>query len=234
MRNPWNQGIYQVDLPYRPGDGEKELKIRCTSCSKSDKSHDMFLFMKDGESWGSIPHWENTFRDQAKISNFRRRVGEAGTWVFTFATADTERKVVVTNEDCKKILQWFIDAWGEVYADGKMQVVVSRMGMDGAMGERLRASPVSQDTPLSTSSNHLKYEVKKDSNVEVFIRNLSNDTTGFTPVWFEDGQTEKLKPVSLRPGEEKNLIELEIDRDCQVHLMDSGTRLLKLEFVTRA
>lgn len=234
MTNPWNKGIYQVDLPYRPGDGEKELKIRCTSCLKGDEPQDMFLFMKNGESWGSIPHWERTLRDQAKISNFRRRVGEAGTWVFTFATADTERKVVVANEDCEEILQWFIDAWGEVYAEGKMQVVVSRMGKDGAMGERLRASPVSQDTPLSRSSNHLQYEVKKDSDVEVFIRNLSNGTTGFTPVWFEDGANVKLEPVSLRAGEEKRVVELEIDCDCQVHLMHSDTPLLKLEFVTRA
>ena len=154
--------------------------------------------------------------------------------MFTFATTDEERKVVVTNTDCEEILKWFMDAWGEEYAEGKMQVVVSRMGMGGAMGERLRASPVSQDTPLSTSSNHLKYEVKKDSNVEVFIRNLSNKTTGFTPVWFEDGQTGKLTPVSLRAGEEKRVVELEIDCDSQVHLMDSDTPLLKLEFVTRA
>ncbi len=196
----------------------------------------MFLFMKDGESWGSIPHWERAPRDQAKILNFRHQVVglEAGTWMFTFATTDEERKVVVTNTDCEEILKWFMDAWGEEYAEGKMQVVVSRMGMGGAMGERLRASPVSQDTPLSTSSNHLKYEVKKDSNVEVFIRNLSNKTTGFTPVWSEDGKKGKLTPVSLRAGEEKRVVELEIDCDCQVHLMDSGTPLLELEFVTRA
>ena len=154
--------------------------------------------------------------------------------MFTFATTDEERKVVVTNKDCEEILKWFMDAWGEEYAEGKMQVVVSRMGMGGAMGERLRAWPVSQDTPLSTSSNHLKYEVKKDSNVEVFIRNLSNETTGFTPVWFEDGKTGKLTPVSLRAGEEKRVVELEIDCDCRVHLMHSDTPLLKLEFVTRA
>jgi hypothetical protein len=228
--------MYTVHIPYLSGAGEKELKIRCTSCSKRDEPQDMFLFMKDGESWGSIPHWERAPRDQAKILNFRHQVVglEAGTWMFTFATTDEERKVVVTNTDCEEILKWFMDAWGEEYAEGKMQVVVSRMGMGGAMGERLRAWPVSQDTPLSTSSNHLKYEVKKDSNVKVFIRNLSNKTTGFTPVWFEDGQTGKLTPVSLRAGEEKNLIELEIDRDCQVHLMDSGTPLLELEFVTRA
>ncbi len=219
MSNPWNQGRYQVDLPYHPGDGEKELKISCTSGSKSDESHDMFLFMRNGESWGSIPHWDRAPRGQAKISNFRRRVGESGTWVFTFATADTERKVVVANEDCEEILQWFIDDWGEVYAEGKMQVVVSGMGMHGAMGERLRASPVNQDTPLSTSSNHLKYQVKKDSDIEVFIRNLSTETTSFTPVWFEGESTQKLKPVSLLAGEEKRVVELEIDHDCQVHLV---------------
>ena len=176
-----------------------------------------------------------------KIVNCSRRMHKESFYKFTFKSGEgkheSQHEVLIENKDCEKVLQWFCNAWGEVDITGKMQVVVEIVGTDlrDDIGYRLMAMSTQSDV-----SNERRYYVKVKSIIRVSIRNLSNETISFTPVYHpsslqEEPDEEPDPRVSLPKGIETKLSRIQVDCNFEWSLEDSnGVMMPKLIFETGA
>jgi hypothetical protein len=223
-----------VDPPPTPAN--KRLEINCKPCGLG-QDQCMVLYLDDkNEPWGRIPHWERGEVRAAKIVNCRRTPHARGLWKFTFKSVEArrehQREVLIDARDCERVLQWFCNAWGEVDKTGKMQVSVETVGMYGDdIGYRLLAT-----SPPSTVSNECRYYVKANSMIRVAIRNLSNESISFTPVYRASGLEPDPDPnVTLSEGAEALLSMIQVDCDFAWSLENSGgVPLPKLVFEIEA
>ena len=194
------------------------LVIICKSRSNTDKDREMVLYLDDKkEPWGQIPHGDRALIKREKIVNCSRLIHNESLYKFTFKSGEgkheSQHEVLIENKDCEKVLQWFCNAWGEMDITGKMQVVVEIVGTDlrDDIGYRLMAMSTQSDV-----SNERRYHVKVKSIIRVSIRNLSNETISFTPVYHpsslqEEPDEEPDPRVSLPKGIETKLSRIQVD-----------------------
>jgi hypothetical protein len=212
------------------------LAINVRSRFSTDKDQAMLLYLDDNlEAWGRIPHWERGEVRAGKIVNCRREIYNERLEKFTFKSLDgryeDQREVLVENDDCEKVLQWFCNAWGEADATGKLQVVVETVGtgVTDDIGYRVTAVP----TPVS---DERRYRVKADSMIRVAIRNLSHETISFTPVYRASGaEPDPEAEVSLPAGAEASLCSILVDCDFEWSLENArGVAMPRLVFEMEA
>jgi hypothetical protein len=209
------------------------LAINVKSSFKTHRDQEMLLYLDEKmEPWGRVPHWDRGEIRAGKIVNFRHAIYNESLYKFTFKSLDgrdeDQREVFIENGDCEKVLQWFRDAWGEVDATGKVQVVVETVGagVTHDIGYRLMAVP----TPSNVSNERL-YKVKVNSMIRVAIRNLSNNTISFTPVYRASGsKPDPESDVSLSAGAEDLLCPIQVDSDFEWSLENSRGDMPKLIF----
>ena len=224
------------------GTENERLAINCKSLSITNKDQEMVLYLDDKkEPWGQIPKWDRAEITAEKIVNCSRRMHNESFYKFTFKSGEgkheSQHEVLIENKDCEKVLQWFCNAWGEVDITGKMQVVVETVGMGvpDDIGYRLIAMSTQSDV-----SNERRYYVKVKSIIRVSIRNLSNETISFTPVYHpsslqEEPDEEPEPHISLPKGVEDSLCKVQVDCNFEWSLEHSDRVMMpKLIFETGA